>query len=200
MGSEMCIRDRDLGVNRATVSLLVALALLIHAVFGLPGGVIAGRFGAEKVYLLAWILVGMSAFSSFAENFATLLVLRLAYGIGFGLIIPTTAPILIRWMKPREITVMNGLDIAALTLGVAVSVTTVAPISEEIGWKNALSVFGTVALLGAVAWAFLGKAQCSDGQQVSEKRITLNDISNVLRNRIISVSYTHLTLPTICSV
>ena len=175
----------DLEVNRATVSLLVALALLIHAVFGLPGGVIAGRFGAEKVYLLAWILVGMSAFSSFAENFATLLVLRLAYGIGFGLIIPTTAPILIRWMKPREITVMNGLDIAALTLGVAVSVTTVAPISEEIGWKNALSVFGTVALLGAVAWAFLGKAQCSDGQQVSEKRITLNDISNVLRNRII---------------
>ena len=105
----------DLGVNRATVSLLVALALLIHAVFGLPGGVIAGRFGAEKVYLLAWILVGMSAFSSFAENFATLLVLRLAYGIGFGLIIPTTAPILIRWMKPREITVMNGLDTVSYT-------------------------------------------------------------------------------------
>jgi len=132
----------DFGITRTTASLLVALALLVHAVFGLPGGVIAARFGVKRVYFLAWLLVGMSVFSSFVNNFSTLLVLRLAYGIGFGVIIPATAPLLMQWLKPREITVMNGLDIAALTLGVALSVTTVAPIADGIGWKNALSVFG----------------------------------------------------------
>ena len=175
----------DFGVNRATVSLLVALALLVHAVFGLPGGVIAARFGAKRVYFVAWILVGMSAFTSFAGDFGTLLALRLAYGIGFGLIIPTTAPLLMQWMKPREITFMNALDIAALTLGVAVSVTTVAPISEEIGWENALSVFGAVAFLGSVVWALLGKTKPLEFQAISDKSISLRDVSSVLRNKII---------------
>ena len=175
----------DFGINRATVSLLVALALLIHAVFGLPGGVIAGRFGAKRVYFVAWMLVGMSAFTSFAGDFGTLLALRLAYGIGFGLIIPTTAPLLMQWLKPREITFMNALDIAALTLGVAVSVTTVAPISEEIGWKNSLSVFGAVAFLGSVAWTFLGKTQPSKSRTNSNNNISLGDVSSVLRNKII---------------
>ena len=93
----------DFAVNRATVSLLVALALLIHAVFGLPGGIIAARFGPKRVYLVAWMLVGMSAFTSIASEFETHQALRLAYGIGFGVIIPTTAPLLMQWLKPREI-------------------------------------------------------------------------------------------------
>ena len=175
----------DFGITRATASLLVALALLVHAVFGLPGGVIAARFGLKRVYFLAWLLVGMSVFSSFVNSFSTLLVLRLAYGIGFGVIIPATAPLLMQWLKPREITVMNGLDIAALALGVALSVTTVAPIADGIGWKNALSVFGAIALLGALAWAFLGRERPLERQAISVTNITFSDISSVLRNPVI---------------
>ena len=175
----------DFGITRTTASLLVALALLVHAVFGLPGGVIAARFGVKRVYFLAWLLVGMSVFSSFVNSFSTLLILRLAYGIGFGVIIPATAPLLMQWLKPREITVMNGLDIAALTLGVALSVTTVAPIADGIGWKNALSVFGAIALLGALAWAFLGRERPLERQAISVTNITFSDISSVLRNPVI---------------
>ena len=175
----------DFGITRATASLLVALALLVHAIFGLPGGVIAARFGVKRVYFLAWLLVGMSVFSSFVNSFSTLLILRLAYGVGFGVIIPATAPLLMQWLKPREITVMNGLDIAALTLGVALSVTTVAPIADGIGWKNALSVFGAIALLGALAWAFLGRARPPEHQAISVTNITFSDISSVLRNPVI---------------
>ena len=39
----------DFGVSRATASLLIALSLLVHAFFGLPGGILAVRFGLKRM-------------------------------------------------------------------------------------------------------------------------------------------------------
>ncbi len=80
----------DFGVNRTTASLLIALALLIHSFFGLPGGILAVRFGLKRMYFLSWLMIGLSVLSAVTPNFGTLLMLRLVYGIGFGAIIPAT--------------------------------------------------------------------------------------------------------------
>lgn len=173
----------DFEINRATASLLISLALLIHAFFGLPGGILAVRFGLKRMYLISWFLIGLSVFSAVAPNFGTLLMLRLAYGIGFGAIIPTTGPLLMQWFRPKEITVMNGLNIAAMTLGIALSVSTAAPLANALGWQNTLSVFGGIALIGAIAWAFFG-VDNSDARS-SGPRISRTEVLDVLRNRTI---------------
>lgn len=173
----------DFEINRATASLLISLALLIHAFFGLPGGILAVRFGLKRMYLLSWLLVGLSAFSAIAPNFGILLTLRLAYGIGFGIIIPSTGPLLMQWFRPKEITVMNGLNLAAMTLGIALSVSTAVPLANALGWQNTLSVFGGIALIGAIAWAFLG-VDNSDVRS-SGPRISRTEVWDVLRDRTI---------------
>ena len=173
----------DFEINRATASLLISLALLIHAFFGLPGGILASRFGLKRMYFLSRLLIGLSVFSAVAPNFGTLLVLRLAYGIGFGAIIPTTGPLLMQWFRPKEVTVMNGLNIAAMTLGIALSVSTAAPLANAMGWQNTLSVFGGIALTGAIAWAFFGVDRTDI--RSSGPRISRSEVLAVLRDRTI---------------
>lgn len=173
----------DLEISRATASLLISLALLVHAFFGLPGGILAARFGLKRMYFLTWFLIGLSVFSAVAPNFGTLLVLRLAYGIGFGAIIPATGPLLMQWFPPKEITIMNGLNIASMTLGIALSVSVAVPLANAMGWENALGVFGGIALTGAVAWAIFGRDR-SDIRP-SGPGISRTEVLGVLRNRTI---------------
>ncbi len=173
----------DFGVSRATASLLIALALLIHAFFGLPGGIIAVRFGLKRMYLVGWLLMGLSVLSAVAPSFGALLVLRMAYGVGSGAMFPATGPLLMQWFRPKEITIMNGLDMAALSLGVALSVSVAVPLSNALGWQSTLSVFGGIALSGAVAWGIWGKVE--PGTQATGAGISLKEVWSVLRNRTI---------------
>ena len=176
------IKD-DFGVSSATASLLIALALLVHAFFGLPGGILVNRFGLKRMYFLSWLMIGLPVLSAVAPNFGTLLLLRLVYGIGFGAMIPATGPLLMQWFRPREITIMNGLDMAALSLGMALSVSVAAPLANAVGWQNTLSVFGGMALLGAVAWGILGRVK--SGARAAGAGISLREVLGVLRNRTI---------------
>ena len=170
----------DYGINRTTASLLIVLALLIHSFFGLPGGVIVARFGIRPVFTLSWFLIGSLVFSAVAPNFSTMLVLRLLYGVGFGLTIPATGPLLMQWFPPRELPIISALFVASLSLGVALSVSTAAPLADGIGWQNALGVFGGIGVVGAVAWSFLGRTKTDTQVAVT---ISLSDILSVFRNR-----------------
>lgn len=147
----------DYGINRATAGLLVSLPLLFAALFGLPGARLVAVLGLWRSFLLAWALVGLVTLSAWAPNFAALVSLRLFYGIGFALIITATGPMLMRWFSPREALVMNSLNTAVLSLGVAASVASAVPLSDLIGWRETLSLLGVVGAGGAVAWLFLGR-------------------------------------------
>ncbi len=173
----------DFGVNRTTVSLLVGLALLVHACFGLPGSVIVVRFGLKRMYFVAWLMIGLSVLAAVAPNFLSLLLLRLAYGVGFGAMVPATGPLLMQWFRPREIIIMNGLNIAVLSLGVALSVSTVVPMANAMGWQNALAVFGGISFLGAIAWGAFGRAE--DVVSEAGPGISSGAALSVLRNRVI---------------
>ena len=175
----------DFGVNRATASLLIGLALLAHSFFGLPGGILVVRFGLKRMYFVSWLMIGLSVLSAAAPNFGTLLMLRLFYGVGFGAIIPATGPLLMQWFKPKEITIMNGLDIAILSLGVAISVSLITPLANAVGWQNALGVFGGIALLGAVLWGIFGRAE--SGSPISRAGISLKEVRSLLRNPTILI-------------
>ena len=171
----------EYGTTRAVVSLLVSLVSLINASVGLPGGIIGGRWEARRVLLFSWLLVGILALSPLAPNFWVLLVLRLAYGVGFGLQFPATGPLLMAWFQPNEIRVLSGLNIAVFGLGVALSVTTAAPLADLVGWRNALGIFGGFAFVGAIVWGVL--ARSAPGEAPRSSGISARDIWDTLRHK-----------------
>jgi len=173
----------DYGISRATAGLLVTLALLAAATFGLPGGVIIARLGLRRAFTIGWWITALTVLSAFAPNFGVLLALRSASGFGVALLITATGPVLMRWFRPKEVFIMNGLNSAALSLGIAISVSTAAPLAAAVGWPGALSIFGITGLVGAVAWGFLGRPVGQASPLVP--LITRNELWAVLSHRAI---------------
>ena len=137
--------------------MLVSLPLLIAACFGLLGGVLAIKLGGFRAFTIGWFLMGAITFSAILTSFIPLISLRLLYGIGTGLILTTTGPILIQWFKGREIIIMNALNTATLSLGIASSVSLTAPLTGVFEWNLAISSYGILGLVGGLFWVMLGK-------------------------------------------
>ena len=153
----------EYNISRTAASLLVALALLAAAAFGLPGGLITMRLGLKLAFSLAWASMGLLVLSALAPGYPALLALRLVFGLGSALILTATGPLLGAWFQPREVVLMNGLNTAILSLGIAASVATMAPLAEAIGWQPALSIYGAMGVLGTLAWLMLGRGSPEDG-------------------------------------
>jgi cyanate permease len=126
--------------------------------------------------------VALLSLSALAPNFITLLLLRSVVGLGFAFILTATGPLLMQWFRPKEITVMNALTTAALSLGIALSVATAAPLSSKVmDWQAALTVFALPSIAGLLAWSILGRE--SGGTPMTGKGISLREVGGVLRNR-----------------
>jgi cyanate permease len=171
----------DYDINRATASLLVALPLLVAAALGLPAGILISRIGLRRAFMIGWAAVALVSLSGFAPNFIALLLLRSTIGLGFAFILTSTGPLLMQWFRPKEVTVMNALTTAALSLGIALSVATAAPLSKVMDWQMTLTIFALPGVVGLVAWAFLGRN--SGGVPMTGQGLSLREVGSVLRNR-----------------
>lgn len=171
----------DLSINRATAGLLVAMPMLVAALFGLPGGLITMRLGIRQTFGAAWVAMGLLALSPVAPNFESLLTLRLLFGLGAAMMFTASGPLLLQWFKPREILVMNGLNTAILSLGIFLSLVTAIPLAEALEWKGALGVFGGAGVLGALAWGILGRAPAREDQIAAA--VSVRSIFRVLKNK-----------------
>ncbi len=174
----------DYGITRASASLLVALPTLVKACIGLPGSLIINRFGLNRVFTVSWFMLGILALSPLIQDFYLMLLLRLAYGVGAGLMMTATASLIMQWFRPSEAPVMNTLLLIVISLGIAISISLAAPLAENTSWESVLGVFGGIGLCGAFAWKLYGRAGSSRLQEASPI-FTLREVWEVFRDRTI---------------
>ena len=91
----------DYAVSRASASLLIALPTVVKALVGLPGSLIINRFGLNRTFALSWFMIGLLTLSPAVSDFSTMILLRLFYGLGAGLIMTASAALIMQWF-PRE--------------------------------------------------------------------------------------------------
>ena len=173
----------DYQINRVTAGLLISLPMLVGAALGIPGGMLVASIGVRRANLIAWIAMAILALSFLSPNFAAMLILRLAYGIGLAMTITSTGPLLMGWFSQKEVLVMNALNTALVSLGVAISVAGAAPLAAMTDWKIAMSLFGVLGVAGAVAWAVAGRDAPFSGSRPAP--ITLRQTLGVLRGRTV---------------
>ena len=199
----------DYGISHKLAGLLVSLPMLVGAAIGIPGGILIARVGVKRAYMLAWICMALLALAPIVPNFWVLLLLRLAYGVGLALMVVATGPLVMQWFKPREMLVVNSLNTAILSGGVAASIAGAVPLAELLGWKMTLTVFSGIGIVGTVLWP-LAPRDRKDGADRS-KGISVSEVLRVLRGRAVAllvaadagifIQYTALTtwLPTFYS-
>ena len=174
----------DYEITRASASLLVALPTLVKACIGLPGSLIISRFGLNRVFTLSWFMLGMLALSPWIQDFYLMLLLRLVYGIGAGLMMTATASLIMQWFRPNEVPIINTLLLIVISLGIAISITLAAPLAANISWEGVLGIFGGIGLCGAFAWKYCGRTRSTHIQEASAI-FTLREVWEVIRDRTI---------------
>lgn len=149
----------DFGLDKAAQGLVLTAFFLTYALFQVPGGLLADKFGAKATMLVA--LVAWSVFTGLtgvAWNFAVLLVIRALFGITEGIFPAASMKAISERTLPKDRMTANGAMLASNPLGAALAPLVAAPALMAVGWKASFFIVaGLGVLMAAIMWAALPK-------------------------------------------
>ncbi len=157
----------ELGLTQVQMGRVFSAFLLGYALFMVPGGWLADRWGTRRVLELAswwWVvatallvLVGRGPLAAGGASLLVLLLLRFVLGVGEAPTFPAAARGVSRWVVPGSHARANGLVVAAIGLGSAIAPPLVSWAMLRWGWRAALGVSALPALATAIAWRLAGE-------------------------------------------
>jgi predicted MFS family arabinose efflux permease len=143
----------EFSLSHGEQGLLVTAFFLAYALCQIPGGMLADRFGGQRV--ACWALLVWSVFTvltGFAWSFAALLVVRFVFGAAEGIFPPAAMKVLVERTSPKERMGANGLIMSSNALAAVLVPVVIGPLIVAFGWRSAffsaaaLGVFVLVAL------------------------------------------------------
>jgi MFS family permease len=143
----------DLGITDAEMGYVFSAFTLAYALFEVPSGWLADRFGARLMLtriVLWWS--AMTAATGLAEGFASLLALRFLFGVGEAGAFPSMARVYSRWLPAGERGRAFGLALMTAALGGAVTQPLVVVLLQLVHWRHTFMLFGIVGVAWVVAW------------------------------------------------
>ena len=221
MGLFLSSLNTSTGLGLGSISLAFAFGQLWWGLTQPFAGAMADKIGAGRVLFIGAILVALGTFIT--PYMTTTLGLILAIGVlsagGAGMAGPAVLmAATTRLIAPEKRGLATGIVNAGGSFGQFVMAPIAAALMVGIGWASAMQVMGLLVLLALPA-AFLLKGNSLQAAPAGQKVVgTKEAIRTALRNRsylllgagffvcgfhvafLATVSYTHLTLPTIYSV
>src|SRR3989442_872097 len=140
----------DLGLDRASFSLVIAVSLFLYGVFGPLVGLALDRFGARLTASVGTILlVGSLVLTAQVRNFWEFAIV---YGVILPLGLAVTGPVMAsgvvaRWFSARRGTALSLLGSASMT-GMSLLVPLVTWLILTHGWRTAYVVIAGLVLVG----------------------------------------------------
>ena len=121
------------GISKGIVGLVISSVTLVMALFLLPGGFLISKIGSKNAMILSGSLMSAGLLLPFVNSFPMIILLRIIFGIGAAISIPTTSAITMEWFKPKELSIINGINESGRALGVSLGVLLATPIANNIG-------------------------------------------------------------------
>jgi len=143
----------DLGLDDAQMGYVFSAFTLGYALFEVPSGWLADRFGARLMLtriVLWWS--AMTAATGAAQGFTSLVAVRGLFGIGEAGVLPSLTRAFSRWLPVRERGGAFGLTLMAAALGGALTQPLVVALLAHFSWRQAFPIFGSVGVFYAAAW------------------------------------------------
>jgi MFS family permease len=143
----------DLGLDDAQMGYVFSAFTLAYALFEVPSGWLADRFGARLMLtriVLWWS--AMTAATGAATGFLSLVSLRWLFGMGEAGVLPSLSRAFSQWLPARERGRAFGLTLMAAAFGGAATQPIVVALLERFSWREAFPIFGAVGVVFAAAW------------------------------------------------
>jgi MFS transporter, ACS family, hexuronate transporter len=149
--------SRDLNLNPASLGVVFSVFFLGYAVCCMAGGLAADRFGPRKVII--WTMLLWSLFcglTGVAMSFATLLLIRLLFGMAEGPFLSTSNKLICNWFPVTQRSTGISIAMSGTTLGASIAGPIAGYLAMIHGWRVAFAVialFGVVWTIGFMAVA-----------------------------------------------
>jgi ACS family glucarate transporter-like MFS transporter len=191
---------KDLNLSQVDMGRLFSAFILGYALFQIPTGALADRFGTKKVLLIAtwlWVILtilqsifGWSYFGITVSSLLTIfLVLRFFLGITASPTYPASAAGISRWVPKQFQGRANGIVIGSVGLGSALAPIIVSSIMVRWGWQMALIVSSIPAFLVAIIWSKKTKEEQVTIQHISTEKSETSNLKK-LDFYLLTISYT----------
>lgn len=145
--------QRDLGITKTQMGTVFSAFILCYALFEVPGGWLADRFGPRLVLtrvVASWSL--MTAVTGWTTGFVSLLVVRGIFGAAEAGMFPGSARVITRWFPAASHGRVFGLMLMTATFGGAASQPLAVWLQGLVSWRWMFVIFSLVGFVWAAAW------------------------------------------------
>ena len=150
----------DLDLSLVSLGAIWGMDPLAGIFVGLPGGLLADRFGIKRTLTVVCILAGVfSALRGFSVDFWTMAGSSFLFGIMAAMvpsIVPKTASV---WFQQRQIGIINAvINLSSMVGGMIATMTSATILSPLLGgWRNVLFALGAPSVILGILWLVTGR-------------------------------------------
>ncbi len=180
----------EFGASRAHVSLVFSLCALLWFSFGVPGGLLADRFGPRGVCLAGALCI--AAGLATAAHASSLTMLYLAYGVGIGVgiglsYVPAVAAVQ-HWFVQNRV-LAGGIAVSGIGAGNLLLPQLAAWWIELWGWRGAYLGLMALTLLAAVPAALLLGGRAAQRAEAAGATLPGMTLRQALRSKLFWLMY-----------
>jgi MFS family permease len=155
VGAVLPLLGRGLGLSTFELGIVVASFLVGAAIFQVPAGLAALRWGNRAVSIFALVLMGaFSTASAFSPNWVVLSACRFGTGAGAAFFFAPALGLITSYFPPGTQGPVIGLYNAGFAIGSGVGLFGGAVLGAAFGWPSALLVGGIALFACAVGAMF----------------------------------------------
>ncbi len=155
---------KDLALTSTETGLILSTFFLGYAIMQIPGGILADKFGAKRILLLAVIAWSIfTGFTAIAWTLSVMLVVRFLFGIGEGGFQPSASKVIATSFPVNERSkVMSIMLTSSGIMGMLVPIISAA-LLMTIGWRAFFVIAASLgAIIGFLYWKFIPKDKVAD--------------------------------------
>jgi MFS family permease len=150
----------ELGLSLVAVGTIWGMDPLAGVFIGLPGGLLADRFGVKRTLVVVCILAGIFAsLRGFSVNFLTMAIAMFLFGLTAAATPSILPKVTAEWFSGRHLGLANALLNVASSVGAITATIFSATVFSPLlgGWRHVLFLFGVPVIALGLLWLFTGR-------------------------------------------
>lgn len=163
---------KDLNLDATMQGAILSAFFAGYALFQIPGGMLADKFGFRKVmsFAIAWWSV-FASLTGVIVSYPLMLICRCLFGIGEGCFPGASWKAISTYFPPKERATATAIQSSVNTLGPAVATLVAAGIIAQYGWRTVFVALGLPGLLIAAAIWYYFKDNPADHPSMTKEEL-----------------------------
>ena len=154
--------------------IILGIFAIGYALFQIPSGWIADRFGPRKALtLVVAVWSSFTALTGAVTSAIQLFVLRFLFGVGEAGAFPGASQAFFRWLPAKERGIAHGVNFSGSRLGAALSLFLMPWLIgiPWIGWRGMFVINGLIGVVWAAVWLIWFRDNPKDNKKVNEAEL-----------------------------